>query len=75
MPTPTFRVGVSGLSEGDRALRTFAAGVQDWRGFWRILGQSFSDEAQARWPLRRRTGKLRRSLVWRGDRLGPARYF
>ena len=66
---PTFRVGVSGLSEGDRALRKFAA-LADLRPFWLVLGRSLADEAQRRWPLRRRTGKLRRSLVWRGDRLG-----
>ena len=41
---PTFRVGVSGLSEGDRALRTFAAGVQDWRPFWLELGEHLADD-------------------------------
>ena len=31
-----------------------------------------ADEAQSRWPLRRRTGTLRRSLVWHGGRLAKS---
>ena len=75
MPTPTLHVKVKGLSEADRALRQFAAGVQDWRPFWLELGEHLADTAQARWPLRRRSGKLRKSLVWRGDTLGPRGIF
>ena len=63
-------VKVEGLSDGDRALRQFAAQLSDLRPFWRILGQSLSDEAQARWPLRRRSGRLRESLVWQGGKIG-----
>ena len=63
-------VSVSGLSTADRALRRFEATVADWTPFWRILGQSLSDEAQARWPLRRQSGRLRQSLTWAGGRLG-----
>ena len=63
-------VKVEGLSDADRALRRFEAQVDDWRPFWRELGQTLADDAQARWPLRRRTGKLRKSLVWSGQRLG-----
>ena len=73
MPTPT--IHVKGLAESDKALREFAAGVENWRPFWLVLGRSLADEAQRRWPLRRRTGKLRRSLVWRGDRLGRGGIF
>ena len=69
------RVDVSGLSEAEKAIRTFAAGIVDLRGFWRELGRSLADDAQARWPLRRRTGKLRQSLVWRGDKLGRGGVF
>ena len=69
------RVKVEGLSKGDRALRRFEAQVDDLRPFWRSLGETLADDAQARWPLRRRTGKLRKSLVWRGDKLGPRGIF
>ena len=68
-------VKVEGLSEGDRALRRFEATVADWTPFWRILGQSLSDDAQNRWPLKRRSGKLRQSLTWAGDRLGRGGVF
>ena len=34
------------------------------------LSEHLADEAQRRWPLRRRTGKLRKSLTWRGNGLG-----
>ena len=67
---PTLRVDVAGLSESDAALRKFAATILDLRGFWSELGEALSDEAQARWPLRRRSGRLRASLVWAGGRLG-----
>ena len=63
-------VKVEGLSTADTALRRFSATVADWTPFWRILGQSLSDEAQARWPLRRRSGRLRESLVWQGGKIG-----
>ena len=73
--TQPLRIDVSGLAEGDRALREFAAGVEDWRPFWRELGEHLADEAQSRWPLRRRTGRLRKSLTWAGGRLGPGGIF
>ena len=68
---PTFRIDVGGLEKADAGLRKFARTVDDWRGFWRQLGERLADDTQARWPLRRKTGRLRRSLVWRGDTLGP----
>ena len=71
---PTLHVKVGGLADGDRALRQFAAQLSDLRPFWRALGETLADDAQARWPLRRRSGRLRESLVWRGDKLGPARH-
>ena len=73
MPTPT--IHVKGLAESDKALREFAAGVEDWRAFWLELGEHLADTAQARWPLRRRSGKLRKSLVWSGQRLGRGGIF
>ena len=68
-------VKVDGITESDSSLRRFSASVEDLRPFWRELGERLADEAQRRWPLRRRTGRLRRSLVWAGDRLGPRGVF
>ena len=70
-----FKIGVTGVSESDTWLRKFAATVEDWRGFWAQLGKSLADTAQARWPLRRRSGRLRESLAWSGNRLGRGGIF
>ena len=67
---PVFKVDVGGLTQADRALRTFGATVESWRPFWRLLGESLADTAQSRWPLRRRSGRLRKSLTWANGRLG-----
>ena len=67
---PILRVGVTGLTQADTSLRKFAATILDLRGFWSELGEALSDETQRRWPLRRRSGRLRASLVWAGGRLG-----
>ena len=67
---PTFKIDVDGLDTAATALRRFGAGVEDWRPYWRLLGKTLADESQARWPLARRSGRLRRSLVWAGKRLG-----
>ena len=67
------RIDVHGLP--DRGLKRLADGVSDLRPFWARLGQSLADEAQRRWPLRRRSGKLRRSLTWRGETLGRGGVF
>ena len=62
------RVKVEGLAEG--ALRRFSAQLADLRPFWRELGEHLADTAQSRWPLRRRSGRLRESLVWQGGKIG-----
>ena len=67
MPTTT-NITVTG--DADRRLRTFAQTLADLTPFWRELAERLADTAQARWPLRRRTGRLRKSLTWQGDRLG-----
>ena len=72
---PTLKITVGGLGSADTGLQKFARTVDDWRGFWRKLGERLADDTQARWPLRRRTGKLRRSLTWAGDRLGRGGIF
>ena len=59
------RVKVEGLSEAEKALRHVrGAACPTCDRFWRELGETLADDAQARWPLRRRTGKLRASLTW-----------
>ena len=72
---PTLRINVTGLETADRKLRRLAAAVSDWRPFWRELGQTLADEAQQRWPLKRRSGSLRESLVWSGKGLGRGGVF
>lgn len=65
------RLDVQGLDRARETLGTFADDVGDLRGFWPRLAKHLADTAQERWPLRRRTGRLRKSLTWRGTRLGP----
>ena len=66
------RVGldVIGIEKADAGLRALHDAADDLRPFWRELGARLADTAQARWPLRRRTGRLRKSLTWAGNRLG-----
>ncbi len=72
---PTLRVNVDGLKQADIRLRRFGARVSDLRPFWRQLGERLATESTQRWPLKRRTGKLRRSLTWAGGRLGKGGVF
>ena len=72
---PTLKIDVDGLDTAATGLRKFAAGVEDWRPYWRLLGETLATEAGSRWPLRRRSGRLRKSLTWRGDTLGPRGIF
>ena len=65
-----FEIDVGGLTRADRALRTFGSTVENWGPFWRQLGKALADESQKRWPLKRRSGRLRESLRWSGSRLG-----
>ena len=63
------------LEKVDKILSTYAPIVGDLRPFWELLGRSLSDDSAARWPLRRRSGRLRRSLKWSGDGLGRGGIF
>ena len=72
---PPTTIVVTGLRDADQRLRTFSNAISDWSPFWAELGAHLAAEAQARWPLRRRTGTLRRSLVWSGNRLGRGGVF
>ncbi len=63
-------VKIEGLGQADTGLRKFAAQVDDLRAFWPRFAKGLADESQRLWPLRRKTGRLRQSLTWRGNRLG-----
>ena len=60
----------NGIAQADSGLRRFAAQIVDLRPFWAQLGRGLAETIDARWPLRRRTGRLRESLTWRGEGLG-----
>ena len=66
---------VTRLADADRHLRKFSQTLIDWTPFWRELAEHLADTAQQRWALRRRTGKLRKSLTWAGSGLGPRGVF
>ena len=70
---PTIRVDAN-LRQVETRLRRFSDGL-DLRPFWRELGETLADEAQRRWPLRRKTGRLRESLRWAGKKLGRGGVF
>ena len=68
-------INITRLADADAALLAFSKQITDWRPFWSQLGEHLADETQRRWPLRRRTGTLRQSLTWAGDRLGRGGVF
>lgn len=68
-------INITRLADADAALLAFSKQIIDWRPFWSQLAEHLADEAQRRWPLRRRTGTLRKSLTWAGDRLGRGGVF
>ena len=70
---PTIRVDAN-LRQVETRLRRFSDGL-DLRPFWRELGAHLAAQAQARWPLRRRSGRLRTSLTWAGSKLGRGGVF
>ena len=70
MPLAAGTIRVEGLDEAGASLDKFNNDIADLPPFWRELGSQFSEDEQARWPLRRRTGRLRESLRWAGNRLG-----
>ena len=72
---PTAISAATDLRDTDRRLRAFANTLLDLTPFWRELGERLADTAQSRWPLRRRTGALRKSLMWAGNKLGRAGVF
>ena len=69
------RVDATGIETADRKLRRFAAQILNLQPFWRQLAKHLADEAQRRWPLRRRSGRLRASLTWASSRLGRGGVF
>ena len=70
---PTIRVDAN-LGQVETRLRRFSDGL-DLRPFWSELGERLAAESQARWPLRRRSGRLRESLRWAGKKLGRGGVF
>ena len=62
-------VKIRGLDEAQAGLLALGDALADLRPFWQRLGKDLADDAQARWPLRRRTGRLRTSLTWAGQKL------
>ena len=71
MAETPFRISVDPpLEKVDRDLATFARLTADLRPFWAELGRSLADETERRWPLKRKSGRLRRSLTWARGRLG-----
>ena len=67
-----FAVSVTpSLADVDAQLNSFSDSLTaDLSDFWPIIGENLAGEAQARWPLQRRSGRLRQSLEWTGNRLG-----
>ena len=64
------------LSEPPVRLDTFSRALSDLSSFWPPqLGENLADTAQRRWPLKRRSGRLRASLEWTGQRLGRGGIF
>ena len=61
--TPSLDAPIGAL---DRAARS----IRDLSTFWPTLAESIADESKRSWPLRRVTGRLRRSLTWSGKGLG-----
>ena len=72
---PIIDIRATGLHEADQALDALAAAALDLRPFWSELGADLSRTSQKRWPLRRLSGRLRRSLTWRGSTLGRGGVF
>ena len=67
MPTD---IRVTGSRDADRRLRKFAKHVENLTPFWRELSEHLANDVQQGWPLRRHSGRLRKSLTWARGRLG-----
>ena len=72
---PTLRIDVGGLGSADTALRRFARTVDDLRPFWRELGVHLADTAPESLAVTPTYRTAPKSLVWRGDTLGPRGIF
>ena len=60
---PPINVPIGALDRAARSLRGLGS-------FWPTLAEAIAGKAQSSWPLRRRSGRLRRSLTWSGKGLG-----
>ena len=72
---PTLDIRATGIRKSGKRLDALGRAASDLTPFWSDLARDLANLAQARWPLRRRTGKLRRSLTWRGESLGRGGVF
>ena len=72
---PIIDIRTTGIRESEKGLDALGRPASDLRPFWSELGRDLANLAQERWPLRRRTGRLRRSLAWRGETLGRGGVF
>ena len=69
MPDAFTVTATPSLAETAGQLDGAARSLRDFSDFWPTLAEAIADKAQSAWPLRRRTGRLRRSLTWAGKRL------
>ena len=72
---PIIDIRATGLREADQALAALSAAALDLRPYWAELGADLSRTSQEFWPLRRLSGRLRRSLIWCGSTLGRGGVF
>ena len=72
---PTLDIRATGIRESGKGLDALGRAASDLTPFWFGLARDLANLAQERWPLRRRTGRLRKSLTWRGESLGVGGVF
>ena len=70
---PTLDIRATGIRESGKGLDALGRAASDLTPFWFGLARDLANLAQERWPLRRRTARLRKSLTWRGAIPGPRR--
>ena len=72
---PIIDIRTTGIRESEKGLDALGRAASNLRPFWSDLARDLANLAQDRWPLRRRTGRLRKSLTWRGESLGVGGVF
>ena len=72
---PTLDIRATGIRESGKGLDALGRAASNLRPFWSDLARDLANLAQDRWPLQRRTGRLRKSLIWHGESLGRGGVF